>query len=88
MQLDFTLPVLQEPAICPHDVANESSAHPYPDLFTTLNPLNPELNPICHLLALLGAHHILHVSRIRVKLLHHFYGIFMDALGSSDSYTE
>ena len=32
-----------------------------------LNPLNAELNPICHLLALLGDHHILHVSRIRVN---------------------
>jgi hypothetical protein len=32
------------------------------------NPLNFELNPICHLLALLGAHHILHVSRIRVNV--------------------
>jgi len=32
-----------------------------------INLLNAELNPICHLLALLGAHHILHVSRIRVK---------------------
>jgi hypothetical protein len=32
-----------------------------------LNPLNAQLNPICHLLALLGAHHILHVSRIRVN---------------------
>jgi hypothetical protein len=32
-----------------------------------INPLKAELNPICHLLALLGAHHILHVSRIRVK---------------------
>jgi hypothetical protein len=32
-----------------------------------LNPLNAKLNPICHLLALLGAHHVLHVSRIRVK---------------------
>ena len=32
-----------------------------------INPLNAELNPICHLLALLGTHHILHVSRIRVK---------------------
>jgi hypothetical protein len=32
------------------------------------SPLNTELNPICHLLALLVAHHILHVSRIRVKL--------------------
>ena len=31
-----------------------------------INPLNAELNLICHLLALLGAHHILHVSRIRV----------------------
>jgi hypothetical protein len=31
--------------------------------------LNAELNPICHLLALVGAHHILHVSRIKVKLL-------------------
>jgi len=34
-----------------------------------VNPLNPELNPICYFLALLGAHHFLHVSRIRVKLL-------------------
>ena len=34
-----------------------------------LNPLNPELNPICYLLALLGAHHFLHLSRTRVKLL-------------------
>jgi len=31
------------------------------------NPLNAELNPICHLLALLGAHHIHYVSRIRVN---------------------
>ena len=35
----------------------------------TLNPLNDELNPICHLLALLGAHPILHISRIRVLML-------------------
>ena len=34
-----------------------------------LNPLNAELNPICYLLALLGAHYFLHVSRIRVKSL-------------------
>jgi hypothetical protein len=33
----------------------------------SFNPLNAKLNPICHLLALLGARHILHVSRIRVK---------------------
>ena len=36
---------------------------------TNFNPLNAELNPICCLLALLGAHHFLHVSRTRVKLL-------------------
>jgi len=38
------------------------------DLYgTCFNPLNTMLNPICHLLALLEAHHILRVSRIRVK---------------------
>ena len=31
------------------------------------NPLNVELNPIRHLQALVGARHIVHVSRIRVK---------------------
>jgi len=31
------------------------------------NPLNAKLNPSYDLLALLGAHHILHVSRIRVN---------------------
>jgi len=34
-----------------------------------INPLKAELNPICYLPALLGAHHFLHVSRIRVKSL-------------------
>jgi len=33
-----------------------------------INPLNAELNPSCHLLALLGAHHIFHVSGLRVNL--------------------
>jgi len=33
----------------------------------TLNLLNAELNTICHFLALLVAHHIFHISRIRVK---------------------
>jgi hypothetical protein len=42
--------------------------------FAHLNPLNAELNPICHLLALLGAHHILHVSRIRVKSKTSYFG--------------
>ena len=31
--------------------------------------LNAELNPICHVLALLESHHILHVSRIRINPL-------------------
>jgi hypothetical protein len=34
-----------------------------------VNPLHAELHPICHLLALLGAHHIFHVSRIRINAL-------------------
>jgi len=34
-----------------------------------INSLNAELNPICCLLALLGARHFLHVSSIRVKSL-------------------
>ena len=34
-----------------------------------VNTLSAELNPICCLLALLGAHHFLHVSRTRVKSL-------------------
>ena len=34
-----------------------------------INPLNAELNPIYHLLSSLGAHHILHVSRIRVNMV-------------------
>jgi hypothetical protein len=32
------------------------------------NPLNAELNPICHLPALLGAHPILHVTWIRLTV--------------------
>ena len=34
---------------------------------TVLNPLNADLNSIRHLLALFGAHYILHVSRMRVN---------------------
>jgi len=36
-------------------------------LTVAFNPLNTKLNPNCHVSALLGAHHILHVSRIWVK---------------------
>jgi hypothetical protein len=39
-------------------------------ILSQINPLNAELNPICHLLVLLGAHHILHISRLRVNAIH------------------
>ena len=42
-----------------------------------VNPLNAELNPICYLLALLGAHHFLHVSRIYIYMEHLFL-MFLD----------
>ena len=45
------------------------SVHPSRTCQYTIKSLNPELNPICYLLALLRAHHFLHVSRIWVKLL-------------------
>ena len=38
---------------------------------TKFNPLNAQLIPIYHLLALLGAHHIFHVSGLRVNVLCH-----------------
>jgi hypothetical protein len=34
-----------------------------------INPLNTELNPIRHLLALAGAHHFVDVSRLRVNVV-------------------
>ena len=40
-------------------------------LSSFINPLNAELNPICHLLALLGGATIVVVSRLRVK--HRFF---------------
>jgi hypothetical protein len=49
------------------------------NLIFIFNPLNAELNPICHLLALLGVHHILHVSRIRVKT---FISLFSDFINT------
>jgi len=36
-------------------------------LHAIFNPLNAKLNPICHLLALLEAHHIFHFFGLRVK---------------------
>ena len=45
----------------------------------TINPLNAELNPICHLLALLGGATIVVVSRLRVNILR-----FSIVLGNSE----
>jgi len=49
---------------CPNKIPGYATAFHVHYLF---NPLNAQLNPICHLLLLLRAHHILHVSRIMVK---------------------
>jgi hypothetical protein len=37
------------------------------EVYYAFNPLNAELNPICHLVALLGGATIVVVSRVRVK---------------------
>jgi hypothetical protein len=47
----------------------------YINIHIEINPLNTKLNPICHLLALVGAHPIFHVSRIRAKWHPEFYNI-------------
>jgi len=41
---------------------------PTKDIYFSINALNAELILICHFLALLGAHHIFHVSRIRINI--------------------
>ena len=41
-----------------------------------INPLHTELIPICNLLVLLGAHHILHISKFRVNLTWKFTPLF------------
>jgi len=58
-----------QPTAPPHAPISCACTHIYPVQVHQFNPLKPELNSICYLLALLGAHHFLHVSRIRVKLL-------------------
>jgi len=50
-------------------VKHEGNKNRYLCSYGNINPLNSELNPICHLMALLGVHHFLYVSRIRVKSL-------------------
>ena len=56
--------ILEEPPASYTSVRTEKKENA---VFWHFNPLNAELNPTCHLLALLGAHHIFHVSGLRVK---------------------
>jgi len=51
----------------------------FESLCRTFNLLTTELNTNCHLLALLGAHHILHVSGVRVNMLVS-YGVVLFAI--------
>ena len=44
------------------------------------NPLNAELNSICHLLALLEAHFIFHVSRLRVNIVQNVHLSLLNSL--------
>ena len=77
-------------AVCSEIRTKHSTQSEHVEFFN-VNPLNAELNPICYLLALLGAHHFLHVSRIRVKsltlrqLMFYIYGV--PILDVSRSYT-
>ena len=57
------------PDLAPADFLPAVKGRGFCDATGIINPLNPELNPICYLLALLGAHHFHYVSRIRAKLL-------------------
>jgi len=54
--------------------------------FNVINPLNAKLNPIYHLLTLLGVHHILHVSRIRVKGTEYFVSLLTSVVISEGYY--
>ena len=48
-----------------HNVTSSVTLHKN---FKDIKTSNAELNPICHLLAILGTHPILHASGIRVNL--------------------
>jgi hypothetical protein len=63
--LDFHLFIPMKEHLRGHKFADDNEVMEAVQSWSIL--LNTELNPIYHLLALLGDHHILHVSRIRVK---------------------
>ena len=51
-----------------HSLCGQIATQRFAKSILTFNPFNAELNTICHLLALLGAHPTFHVSRIRVNI--------------------
>ena len=51
----------------------QSLSNPFQEIKTS----NAKLNPNRHLLTLFGAHHILHISRIRVKEISAQYGLIV-----------
>jgi hypothetical protein len=54
-------------AVCSEIRTKHSAQSEHHVEFLNVNPLNAKLNPFCHLLVLLEAHPILHVSRVRIK---------------------
>ena len=64
----YTDCAMPDRGLCLQPHISSLSHRPLCEGISVLNPLNPELNSICYLLALL-AHHFLHVSRIMVKSL-------------------
>jgi len=65
LRISGTVPLLPISCLC---VVKKGKVDIFlkPD-FSYFNPLKAELNPICHLLALLGPHPFLHIGRIKVK---------------------
>ena len=53
-------------------------------LYITLNLINTELNPICHLLTLLGSHPIFHIGRIRVNEEKYLFSVTSMVLSKSE----
>jgi hypothetical protein len=82
-QQRYSVPALN-PMVCnkiPQLLGSPSDTGVSLHALSAFNPLNAELIPICHLLALLGAHNILHVSRIRVKYF--WYSFLLEAESTS-----
>jgi len=55
-EIPFPVPDKKCPVYLPSELHGANGLHP----LSMINSLNAELNPICYLLALLGAHHFLH----------------------------